>query len=244
MRQVDIAEDVIARFKKLQERKVKKGKRSKTVHVSHITGECDRRPWYDFRNDPEPLSYNSITNFWMGTVLHENATLGKRNEIHLAANIRKMEKVEVKDIGIYNIYDCVTGTADDLLEYEGDVVIADKKTFSTVDSRGNKHDPPTKPDQGYVTQLNIYKLLLYISEGVEAKYGALLYLDKSQSFRDPIAFVFELDSVENIKKKVITKLDHIKQTIPPDRVITKYCNYCPHKKVCAPPPSLIPRWTS
>ncbi len=244
MRPVDIKEDVINRFKKLQEKKVKSGKRSKTVHASHLTQECDRRPWYDFRNDPEPLSYNTICNFFNGTILHENAVLGKRNEIHLAANIRKMEKISTKDIGIYNIYDCVTGTADDLLEYEGEIVIADKKTFSTVDSRGTKRPPPEKPDQGYVNQLNIYKLLLYVCEGVEAKYGVLLYLDKATSFKDPTAFVFELDPIEKIKERILKKLDHIKQTIPPDRVITKYCNYCPHKKVCAPPTSLIPRWTS
>jgi len=240
----DIKDDVIERFKQVQAKKVRGGKRSKTVHASHLTQECDRRPWYDFRNDPEPLSYSSISNFFLGTILHENAKLGNRNEIHLAGNIRTMKKINTKDINQYNIYDCVTGTADDILEYEGDIVIADKKTFSTVDGRGNKRAPPSTPDKGYVNQLNIYKLLLYISEGVEAKYGVILYLDKSQSFKDPLAFVITLDPIEDIKKRIITKLDHIKQTVPPDRVITKYCNYCPHKKVCAPPTSLIPRWTS
>ena len=132
----DIKDDVIERFKQVQSKKVRGGKRSKTVHASHLTQECDRRPWYDFRNDPEPISYNSICNFFAGTILHENAKLGNRNEVHLAGNIRTMKKINVKDINQYNIYDCVTGTADDILEYEGDIVIADKKTFSTVDGRG------------------------------------------------------------------------------------------------------------
>ncbi len=239
-----ISKEVEERFKKLQEKKVKGGKRSKTVHASHITGECVRRPWYDFRETPEPLTYDSICNFWAGTILHENAPLGGRNEVPLSANIKTMQPIGKKDINDYNLFDCITGTADDILEFEGDIVIADKKTFSTLSQRGMKKPPPTEPDKGYVAQLNIYKLLLYICEGVEAKYGTIIYLNKATSFKDPICFTFELQSVDEIRSWVLTKLGKLRQLVEPERVITKYCNYCPHKKVCAPPQALIPKWSS
>src|SRR3989304_67687 len=157
-----LGEEVIRRFKEAQKQLVVGGeKRSRTVHASHITGACMRKSWYEFREKPEPLSAESIANFYVGQLLHQLTPLAKKNEIKFSANIRTMKPIDVKDINDYNLFDCVTGTSDDLIEWEGDLVIVDK----------------------------------------------------------------------------------IKQLVEPDRLITKYCRYCPFRKICAPPAELIPPWS-
>ncbi len=243
-----LGEEVIRRFKEAQKRVVTQDKRSNTVHASHITGDCMRRTWYDFREKPESLSVESIANFYVGQILHKNASLGKKNEVHYSANIRTMKPIPTKEINDINRFDCVTGTADDLIEFEGNLIIADKKTWSSLkinyrDGGSYEKREKTEPDSNYITQLNIYKLLIYICDGVEAKKGVLLYLDKATSFKDPLPFVFDLKPIDEIRSIVTDKLNLIRQHIEPDRVITKYCNYCPHKKICDPPKELIPRWS-
>jgi len=243
-----LGEEVIRRFKEAQKVVVTQDKRSRTVHASNLTGPCVLQTWYSFREDPEPLSAQSIANFYVGQILHKNAKLGKKNEVHYGANIRTMKPIATKDINQNNIYDCVTGTADDLIEWEGNLIIADKKTWSSlkIDYRTKSYSrrEKTEPDENYINQLNIYKLLIYICDGVEAKKGVLLYLDKATSFKDPLPFVFDLKPVDEIRTWVINKLDKIRQLVEPERTITKYCTYCPFLKRCDPPRSEIPKWTS
>lgn len=243
-----IGEELIKRFKEAQKQLVTGEKRSRTVHASHITGACMRRSWYEFREKPEPLTAQSISNFFVGQLLHRMTPLAKKNEVKFSANIRTMKPIDVKDINENNLFDCVTGTADDLIEFEGDLIIADKKTWSSLKinyKRGGVYEKKelVEPDENYVNQLNIYKLLIYICDGVQAKKGGLLYLDKATSFNEPIPFVFDLKPVDEIRAWVIDRLDKLRQLVEPDRVITKYCNYCPFKKICAPPKELIPPWS-
>jgi len=170
-----LGEEVIRRFKEAQKQLVVGGeKRSRTVHASHITGACMRKSWYEFREKPEPLTAQSIANFYVGQLLHNATPLAKKNEIKFSANIRTMKPIDVKDINDYNLFDCVTGTADDLIEWEGDLVIADKKTWSSLkinyrDGGSYEKKELTEPDENYVNQLNIYKLLNYICDGVQAR---------------------------------------------------------------------------
>jgi len=244
-----LGEEVIKRFREAQKVVVTQQKRSKTVHASSLTGPCILRTWYDFRNDAEPLTAQSIANFYVGQIVHSNAKLGKKNEVHYGANIRTMTPIKTKDINQNNLFDCVTGTCDDLIEFEGDMVIADKKTWSSLkinyrDGGSYEKRDKLEPDANYIKQLNIYKLLIYICDGVEAKKGVLLYLDKATSFKEPLPFVFDLQPVDEIRTWVVEKLDKIRQLVEPEKTITKYCNYCPHLKVCDPPRELIPKWTS
>jgi len=243
-----LGDEIVRRFKEAQKQLVTGEKRSRTVHASHITGDCMRKSWYDFREKPEPLSAESIANFYVGQLLHKATPLAKKNEIKYSVNVRTMKPIDVKDINEYNMFDCVTGTPDDLVEWEGDLVIADKKTWTSLkinhrDGGSYSKKELTEPDAGYVNQLNIYKLLIYIRDNIQAKKGVLLYLDKAISFKNPEYFVFNLKPVDEIRTWVIDRLDKIKQLVEPDRVISKYCNYCPHKKVCSPPKELIPPWS-
>ena len=233
----DIANEVIEKFKEVQRKKVLGDYRSPTVHVSHLTQPCIRRSWYDFHEPPTKPDYSSICNFFAGTILHENAPLSKRNEVRLGANIRTMKPIKAKEVTDLNKYDCVTGTVDDIIEREGDIVIIDKKTYNGAKKTLKE------PDPDYVNQINIYKLLLHINEGVEAKYGCIIYLDKVKSFKDPTAFVFDLRPLQTIKEDVIKKLDYLKMTIEPERTVTWRCNWCPHKAVCNPPMDLKGNWS-
>ncbi len=225
MKHPEISNYIVEQFKKAQSDKVLGGNRSHTVHVSHLTGHCMRKTWYDFHLPEKPLSYSSVCNFFLGTILHENVSLGGRNEVPLSANIRTKQTIEIKDIGNHNYYDCLTGTVDDILEIDGDTVIVDKKTTNQI---------PEFPAEESVTQINFYKLLLYIQEGIEAKIGAILYLDKPSSFKETNCFVFHLWSLQDIEKQIISKLDQLKCKDEPDRVVTSRCDWCPHLHACDP----------
>ena len=221
----EISRHIISQFKRVQEEKVSYNERSKAVHVSDLTPTCMRKSWYNFHQPDIPLDYYSISNFFLGTILHENVALGKRNEVTLSANIRNMQPIKENKIGKENFYDCVTGSIDDIIEFNGDTIIVDKKTTNRI---------PDDPSEEYVTQVNVYKLLLYINEGIEVKKGAILYLDKPSSFRDTRCFVFDLMGLKEIENTLVSKLDLLKSTSEPDRVITSMCDFCPHLKVCDP----------
>ena len=225
MNEAEISNHIIEQFKRAQQDKVLSGERSDTVHVSQLTIPCMRKTWYDFHQEQKPLSYATICNFYLGIILHENISLGGRNEVPLSANIRTMKPIEIKDINKDNFYDCLAGIVDDILEINGEPVIVDKKTTNQI---------PEYSAEEYVAQINYYKLLLYIKEGVEVKTGAILYLDKSSSFKESKCFVFHLWSLKDIAEQVISKLDQLKCENEPERVITWRCDWCPHLKVCDP----------
>ncbi|KKL16787.1 hypothetical protein LCGC14_2492090, partial [marine sediment metagenome] len=112
--------------------------------------------------------------------------------------------------------------ADEIIEYKGETCIVDKKTYSS--KRGWN---PKEPDESYVWQLNIYKLLMYITEGVEAKYGAIFYMDVATRFEKPLVFPMELKSIPEIQEFVLKRLDELKMLVPPAKTVTWKCKYCP-----------------
>ena len=216
---------IIEQFKKVQSSKVMNSERTHAVHVSNLTGTCMRKPWYEFHQPELPVDYKSICNFFLGTLLHENVELGGRNEISVSANIRTMTPINAEEINNQNFYDCITGTIDDLVDVDGETIIVDKKTANRI---------PEQPASGYVMQINIYKLLLFINEKIEIKHGAILYLDKPSSFFESKCFVFDLMSLDEIKKMVTEKLDQLKMDSEPRRIVTDKCNWCQFLKICDP----------
>lgn len=216
---------IIDQFKKAQSDKVLSSERTYAVHVSNLTGACMRKPWYEFHQPEQPVDYASICNFFLGTILHENVELGERNEVPVSANIRTMTPINAGEINDENFYDCITGTIDDLVDVDGETIIVDKKTANRI---------PEQPAPVYVIQINIYKLLLHINEKIEINRGAILYLDKPSSFRESKCFVFDLMSLDEIKKMITDKLDQLKMDSEPRRIVTDKCNWCPFLKTCDP----------
>jgi len=221
----EISDFITKQFREVQKKKVIARERTKAIHVSDLTSPCMRRTWYNFRRPEISLTMDSICNFYLGTLLHEQAVLGGRNEIPLSANITEMKPISATEINQENFNDCVTGTIDDILEINGKTVIVDKKTTNRI---------PERPSEEYVTQINIYKLLLYINEKIDVKKGAILYLDKPSSFKETKCFDFDLMGLEEIEKMVKNKLAEIKSETEPYRAITFRCDYCPHLKTCDP----------
>lgn len=197
--------------------------RSKNVHVTDLTPPCSRQTWY-YRKREEPERDDGLIGIlFMGNIVHAAVPLTKRNEVPFIADVRNMKPLtNLNEITDVNTYDCVSGTADEILEYKGEICIVDKKTYSS--KRGWN---PKEPDESYVWQLNIYKLLMYITEGVEAKYGAIFYMDVATRLEKPLIFTMELKPIREIQEYALKKLDQLKMLVPPEKTITWKCKYCP-----------------
>lgn len=87
----------------------------------------------------------------------------------------------------------ITGSLDDLILYNGEYIIGDKKTWN---ARGWKK---TTPDTNYTLQLDIYRLLLWKSWKIDASSGCLLYLDKGDDC-NPKPMAFRLQDMEITKQ--------------------------------------------
>jgi len=207
-------------------------KRPNAVHATTIAGECVRRPWYEFTEAPRPYSKETKRIFKMGTIVHDAVILNKEgNEISVAANIRTMKPIKPKAINAINFFDCVSGRIDDVIEFQGEKVIADKKTWSSV-----KRWNPDKIDDNYIFQLNEYALLYHINHPEEKpiETGVIAYIDVATRFKEIRVFEIELWDMEVIREKVLAKLDLLKSTTAPPRVITWKCKFCPWVDICKP----------
>jgi CRISPR/Cas system-associated exonuclease Cas4 (RecB family) len=223
--------------------------RSGSIHVTALTGPCMRKPYYEILGEEQTRDYKSMAVMKLGTIVHELIILDKKNnEMALAGNIRKMIPISPKKITPMNFFDCISGKVDDIVNINGELVIVDKKTYSSVTAR-TAEDPEAKYygkyekkelDEDYVFQLNEYKLLYYLKTGgTEIKTGAIVYLDTATRFIRPKVFETKLMSIEEIKQKVIEKLDILKKASQtgelPDRSISWRCRYtCPFTKICKP----------
>ena len=229
--------------------------RGKTIHATSITGKCVRKPYYGLTEEEVPIDYESSAVFKVGRMVHSGIQLSEeKNEYKMGGNIRNMTPIDSKRITIVNFFDCITGTADDILDINGELVIVDKKTISAVTKNSvdkffnippNEKKPPVflwmpkEASEDYVFQLNEYKLLYFIKHGIEIKKGAIIYLEMSTRFREPMVFEIDLLPIEEIRKQVIEKLDKLKLGVetktPPDRYIDWHCRYCLFAKtVCHP----------
>ncbi|MBT5087954.1 MAG: hypothetical protein HOM71_10795, partial [Deltaproteobacteria bacterium] len=103
----------------------------------------------------------------------------------------------------------ITGTLDDLLKVGNDYVIADKKTYN-----GSSYKK-TEPDESYVRQLSIYRVLLHKAYGIDAKYGCLLYLDKAHDLNE-LPMAFELHHPEVTKEFLKETLYELRRNPEPN----------------------------
>ena len=154
-----------------------------------------------------------------------------------------MKPIDPKKINPINFFDCISGKVDDIVEIDGEKVIVDKKTYSSVTKR-SAEDADAKIyskfekkeiDSDYVFQLNEYKLLYFLKTGIDIKKGAIVYLDTATRFARPRVFEVCLEPIEEIQKKILDKLDVLRLGTLPDRNISWRCNYiCPYKSICKP----------
>jgi CRISPR/Cas system-associated exonuclease Cas4 (RecB family) len=203
-----------------------RGNRDQSIHVTQLNRGCLRQTWYEINTTKPELDYEKAAIFRLGHMVHAGLVLSDENEVHLGANVRTLENIKTKDIKkAGKFFDCITGTSDDIMKINGEIIIVDKKTTNGV---------PSQLSGDYAEQLNMYKLLYFVKTGIDVKKGAIIYLNKIDSFKTIGVFEVELDSIENIQKRVISKLDLIKYEIP-EKVISKRCLWCPYQDtVCHP----------
>jgi CRISPR/Cas system-associated exonuclease Cas4 (RecB family) len=196
----------------------------KSIHVSDLTSECMRKAWYRLNNHAVDLKdFKKSLPLVHGTALHDVCNLGGvEHELSMFCNI-KNGKVKVdKD----SIFDCVKGSMDDLIEIDDELIICDKKT--------TKKSIPREVPDNYKAQMNIYKLLYYITTGIEIERACIIYIDKSSAWERHKTRCFDLKPIEEIRKYVLDKLTILDTTVPPKKVVTFLCPWCSYYTECNP----------
>jgi len=211
-------------------------KRLNTWHVSDFVSECLRKTQYS-KTHPAKFDPSKAKIFWLGHVIHEALPLAKLNEVQMCYNIETemgLTAQEVSNRPLDELGSVITGTLDDLIPLgNGEWVIADKKTYS-----GGGYYKKTAPDPSYRLQLDIYRVLLEATLGINAKYGCLLYLDKKADMAaTPIAF--DLTPIEETKVKmrdILKELQSGDATANPcwlcNGANKKKAIYCDYKDIC------------
>jgi len=205
-------------------------------HVSDFVSPCLRKSYYGHTEPKPPFERTQGKIFWMGNVIHEHVLLSQINEYTMCYDIEKdvslqpeivakMSKEETRNI--------ITGSLDDLILHNGEFIIGDKKTWN---ARG--WDKKT-PNPEYVLQLNIYRVLLKASMGVDATSGCLLFMDKSNDL-EPKPMAFRLQDMEVTKKYLRETLKVLQQDKGPDPKPCWLCKgenrfkkvYCDYAEKC------------
>jgi len=209
------------------------GSRIRTLHVSDFVSPCLKKVYYQ-KTFPKPMEQKTKSILYHGLVIHEHTQLSHFHEVtfcydiindigYTPQEVAEMPRAETKNI--------ISGTLDDLLKVGDKYVIADKKTWN---GKGYKKKAP---DESYVRQLSIYRVLLEKSYGIDAEYGCLLYLDKGNDLEElPMSFL--------LHDKEVTK-DFLKYTLKqlqgvPDATPCWLCNgqnkknkvFCPYLDQC------------
>jgi len=212
------------------------GQRLHTWHVSDFTSPCIRKTYYQ-RLYPEKYDAKKNSIFFLGNIIHEHTPLSKINELTMCYDIETDQPVSIDEVLLMprnSLKTIITGTLDDLLQYGNDFIIADKKTFN-----GSSGYKKTSPDSQYSLQLSIYRVLLQKNYGIDAKYGCLLYLDKSNDLAEsPIPFeLLPIEDTKVIMKEILVELCSDKLPKPN---VCWMCNgnnrkgaiYCPYVELC------------
>jgi len=202
----------------------------KSIHVSDLTSECMRKAWYRLNDYAKDLKdFKKSLPLAHGTALHNIINLGGiEHELTMFCNIHNMtdnykEKREMKELDIIN---SVKGSMDDLIEIDDELIIADKKTV--------KKGLPKVAKPEHVAQMNIYKLLYYITTGVEISRAALVYIEKTSCWERHRTCMVDLQPIEDIRKFVLDKLQILDTDSPPPKVVTFLCPWCDYYTECNP----------
>ena len=196
----------------------------KSIHVSDLTSDCMRKAWYRLNDHAIDLrDFKKSLPLVHGTALHEVCNLGGlEHELSMFVNV-KTGKIKTDSD---SLFDCVKGSMDDLVEIDGELFICDKKTTK-------KSIPKEAPDT-YKTQMNIYKLLYYITTGVEIERACIVYIDKSSAWERHKTRCFDLLPLDEIRKFVVDKLVQLDTKVAPVKVPTYLCPWCSYVTECNP----------
>jgi CRISPR/Cas system-associated exonuclease Cas4 (RecB family) len=196
----------------------------KSIHVSDLTSDCMRKAWYRLNDHAIDLrDFKKSLPLVHGNALHDICNLdGLEHELSMFVNVKTGKVKEEGD----SLFDCVKGSMDDLVEIDDELFICDKKT--------TKKSIPREVPDNYKAQMNIYKLLYYITTGIEIERACIVYIDKSSAWERHKTRCFDLLPIEEIRKYVLDKLQILDVKEPPKKVVTFLCPWCSYYTECNP----------
>jgi len=185
------------------------------IHVSDLLKPCQRYVVYSKIFPPEYSSMNTedMKSLIYGQMIHHEIKLDKENnEIPLLWNWLEDKPLEdwfTDDENWHkgNPWDHLSGTIDDLIYVKGEPVIVDKKTTGSIDYFKRFG----KPSDSHKPQINMYRVLLKKCLGIDAKWGANLYISNCISPDDkkrdaPVIIPYKLQDVEETEKMMIERI--------------------------------------
>ena len=217
------------------------------IHVSDLIKPCMRNVMY---NKFVPHEYKQMTtedmkSMFYGQAVHKVTNLSTNredNELFFGYNYEEDKPVTYEEAKAMKPddpkhLDIIYGSADDLIEVDGELVIVDKKTTGSIDYFGRA---TSKASESHIIQINCYRVLLNKCYGRDAKRGCNIYISNSISKekRDiPIPITYKLGKPEEYLNMMITNARTIKESLAskelPERTRCYLCDgMCPWINQC------------
>ena len=214
------------------------------THVTDVVSPCMRNVIYKKILPSVGASTEDVKSLLFGQAIHKTTILGKKeyNELFLGYNWVKDEPITLEEArkipdGDPKHLDIIYGSIDDVLEFKGDIIIADKKTTGAINYF--KKDRIGASDQ-HKAQINVYRVLLKKCYDMDAKWGCDIYIPNSISKEERDIIVpkaFKLNPIEETLTTMIEQAKFIKASmtkkILPERTKCFLCNsMCPYATKC------------
>ena len=229
------------------------------IHVTELTSDCLRKIWYGLRLKEMGIERELTTEqayiFWIGKKYHEvqisNIAINDRG-IYIIGNLNDVEIKFNRDDGMYYVYDKdgrkigvyghelpvqwynVRGQIDEIIQYGNAIYITDKKTTSKI---------PPAPYPNYVKQVQYYAVMLKNQWGIDADYGAILFIQKPSPFgkyknRMMLkTYTWKLENINEIENEFKNKVDNVMEYLhnnemPSANQNNNDCRFCQWKDLC------------
>jgi hypothetical protein len=239
----DIKSQVYFEFRRSQMEALKT-ERLGVIHVSDVIKPCMRNVIYKKVLPEQRSSTEDMKSLYFGQIVHSNSMLAEpeHHEKFLAYDYVRDEALtyeEAKEIPEEDPrqLDIIYGSIDDLLEIDGKWVICDKKTTGSIDYFSKYN---AKPSESHVDQINRYRVLLKKCYGIDAEFGAVIYLSnkiEKDKYDRPQILAFKLKPIEETLTDMITKARIVKDSMEngtlPERTKCFMCDgMCPYASLC------------
>jgi hypothetical protein len=217
------------------------------IHVSDLIKPCMRNVMYSKFTPPEhkQMTTEDMKAMFYGQAVHKVTNLSTNpddNETFFGYNYELDKPVTYKQAKAMKAddpkhLDIIYGSADDILEVDGETVIVDKKTTGSIAyfSRAT-----SRASESHITQINCYAVLLDKCYGRKATRGCNIYISNSISkeSRDiPVPITYKLGKAEEYLNMMITNARLIKDSLStrvlPERTKCFLCDgMCPYINQC------------
>lgn len=213
-------------------------------HVTDLAKSCMRNVYYSKMAGIPKVSMdsNSMSHVFVGEAVHQLLDSVNKEEYPLAIEMKFGEdsvKYEGdKDVDQKNV---IYGEMDAMYEMVVNIDGETQKVDAIVDYKtwnSNGGYKKKAPNEEHVRQINYYKYMVYVSKGVEIKYGAVVYLDMYDKMAKPIIFTFPLKPIKELEEELKAKVSELiyarESGKLPARTISWLCDgFCPHIARCS-----------